>query len=209
MPLNHPEATDKALSILRDGSNFQWYVIPIFAFVVYVYLAEAGKKNWKGIAAGLSLYAIHWLYEIGNALIRHFSGHALWTVPTGTSYLLLVGVGIELSLMFAAAGLILSKLLPEDQKAKVLGINNRIFFAIANAALYSVIEIFLATTPAFVWVYRWWGAIPVFAAVYVPFFLFSFLCYDWKPKVQRRAIGALFGVDAAALIVFAGILGWI
>jgi hypothetical protein len=209
MTLNHPEATDNALSLLRDGSNFQWYVIPIFAFVVYIYLAEIGNKNWKGVAAGLSLYGVHWLYEIGNALVCHFSGHALWTVPTGSSYLLLVGVGIELSLMFSVAGLILSKLLPVDPKAKVLGINNRIFFAIANAALYSVIEIFLATTPAFVWVYPWWGAIPVFVAVYVPFFVVSFLCYDWSPKTQRRVIGSLFGVDIAALMAFAGILGWI
>jgi hypothetical protein len=209
MPLNHPEATQRALAILRDGSNFQWYVIPIFAFVVYIYLAEIGKGNWKGVAAGLSLYAVHWLYEIGNALIQHFSGHALWTVPTGTSFLILVGVGIELSLMFAAAGLILSKLLPEDPKAKLLGVNNRIAFAIANAALYSAIEIFLAATPAFAWVYPWWGALPVFVTVYVPFFLVSFLCHDWKPKVQRAVIGALFGVDAAAMAVFAGILGWI
>jgi hypothetical protein len=209
MQLFHPEATDKALSILRNGSNFQWYVIPLFALVVYLYLNEAGKKNWKGIAAGLSLYAVHWFYEIGNALIQHFSGHALWTVPTGTSYLLLIGVGIELSLMFAVAGLVLSKLLPADPKAKILGINNRIFLAVANAALYSLIEIFLASTPSFVWVYPWWGAFPVFVTVYIPFFVVSFLCYDWKPKVQRIFIGALFGIDAAALFVFAGVLGWI
>lgn len=209
MQLIHPDVTQKALSILRDGSNFQWYVIPIFAFVVYIYLDEAGKKNWKGIAAGLSLYAVHWFYEIGNALIQHFSGHALWTVPGGTSYLLLVGVGVELSLMFSVAGLILSKLLPADPKAKVLGINNRIFFAIGNAALYSIIEIFLASTSAFAWVYPWWGAIPVFVTTYIPFFVISFLCYDWKPKVQRILIGCLFGFDALALLIFAGILGWI
>jgi hypothetical protein len=63
MPLNHPEATRKALSILRDGSNFQRYVIPLFAFVVHIYLAEAGRKNWKGIADGLSLFAgiLRWI----------------------------------------------------------------------------------------------------------------------------------------------------
>ena len=27
----------EALSRLRDGSNFQWYVIPLLAFVFYVY----------------------------------------------------------------------------------------------------------------------------------------------------------------------------
>ena len=36
--LNNPEATRKALAILRSGENFQWYVIPIFALVVYLYL---------------------------------------------------------------------------------------------------------------------------------------------------------------------------
>ncbi len=207
--MNQPELTQQALSILRTGENFNWVVITLLALVIYVYTNEYSKGNFKGIAAGLSLYLVHWFAEIINALIQHFSGHALWTVPTGTSFLLLVGVGIELSFMFAIAGLILSKLLPEDPKAKILGINNRIFMAVANAALFSVIEIFLAKTPAFHWVYPWWGALPVFVTVYIPFFVVSFLCYDWKPKVQRWVIGSLFVVDALMMVVFAGILKWI
>lgn len=207
--MNQPELTEQALSILRTGENFHWVVITLLALVVYVYSNEYSKKNFKGIAAGLSLYLVHWFYEILNALIQHFSGHALWTVPTGTSFLILVGVGIELSFMFAIAGLVLSKLLPEDPKAKILGVNNRIFMAVANAALFSVIEIFLAKTPAFHWVYPWWGALPVFITVYIPFFVVSFLCYDWQPRVQRLFIGSLFGVDALMMVVFAGVLGWI
>ncbi|MBG0784542.1 MAG: hypothetical protein H0S79_05530 [Anaerolineaceae bacterium] len=207
--MNQPELTQQALSILRSGENFQWVVITLLALVIYVYTNEYSKGNFKGIAAGLSLYLVHWFYEIVNALIQHFSGHALWTVPTGTSFLILIGVGIELSFMFAIAGLLLSKLLPEDPKAKILGINNRIFMAVANAALFSIIEIFLAKTPAFHWVYSWWGALPVFITVYIPFFVVSFLCYDWKPKTQRIVIGSLFVVDALMMIVFAGILKWI
>jgi len=207
--MNQPELTQQALDILRSGENFQWYVITLLALVIYIYTNEYSKKNWKGIAAGLSLYLVHWFFEILNALIQHFSGHALWTVPTGTSFLILVGVGIELSFMFAVAGLVLSKLLPQDPKQKILGINNRIFFAILNAALFSFIEIFLAMTPAFHWVYSWWGAIPVFITVYIPFFVASFLCYDWPPKKQRLFIGVLFAVDALMLIVFAGLLKWI
>ena len=34
------ESARQALSILRDGSQFQWYVIPLFALVVYVYATE-------------------------------------------------------------------------------------------------------------------------------------------------------------------------
>ena len=207
--MNQPELTQQALSILRTGENFQWVVITLLALSVYVYTNEYSHKNFKGIAAGLSLYLVHWFYEILNALIQHFSGHALWTVPTGTSFLILIGVGIELSFMFAIAGLVLSKLLPEDPKAKILGINNRIVMALANAALFSIIEIFLAKTPTFHWVYPWWGSLSVFLTVYIPFFVVSFLCYDWQPKVQRRVIGGLFAVDALMIIVFVGILGWI
>lgn len=207
--MNPAQATQDALSILRSGQIFQWYVIAFLALVVYVYANEYSKKNWNGIAAGLSLYMIHWFIEIVNALIQHFSGNALWTVPTGTAFLLLVGVGIELSFMFCVAGLVLSKLLPADPKLKILGIPNRIFFAVANAAFFSVVEIFLAMTPTFVWVYKWWGAIPVFVTVYIPFFVISFLCYDWKPKVQKIFIGGLAGVNVVMLAVFAGILHWI
>jgi len=207
--MDQPELTQQALAILRSGENFQWYVITLLALVMYVYTNEISKKNWKGIAAGLSLYGTHWFFEIVNALIQKFSGHALWTVPTGTSWLLLVGVGIELSLMFSISGLVLSKLLPEDPKAKIFGINNRIFFAVLNAGLFSVIEIFLAKTPAFHWVYSWWGALPVFVTVYIPFFVVSFLCYYWKPKTQHLVIGILFAVDLVMLVVFAGILKWI
>ena len=207
--MNHPELTQQALGLLRNPANFQWYVIPLLAVVVYIYANEISNGNWKGIAAGLSLYAVHWFYEILNALIQHGSGHALWTVPAGTSFLLLIGVGIELSLMFSAAGLIMSKVLPQDPKMKIIGINNRIFFAVVNAAIFSIIEIFLARTPAFHWVYPWWGAFPVFVTVYIPFFVVSFLCYDWKPRVQAAVIGSLFFVDAVMLVVFAGILKWI
>jgi hypothetical protein len=207
--MHNPEATQMALSILRKGGNFQWYVITFLALVVYIYVTEISNKNWKGIAAGLSLYAVHWFYEILNALIQHFSGHALWTVPTGTSFLLLVGVGIELSFMFSIAGLVMSKLLPSDPHLKILGVNNRLLFAIGNAAFFAIVEIFLAMTPAFVWVYTWWGAFPVFIIVYIPFFLTAFTCYDWKPKSQAIFIGALASLDALMLVVFAGILQWI
>lgn len=207
--MNNPEVTQLALAILRKGDNFQWYVIPLLAMVIYIYANEYNRGNWRGIAAGLALYSVHWFYEILNALIQHFSGHALWTVPTGTAFLILIGVGIELSFMFSVAGLILSKLLPADPKMKILGTSNRLVFAVANAALFSVIEIFLVKTPAFAWVYPWWGAIPVFITVYIPFFLAAFYCYDWEPKRQIEFISALAAVDAVMMFVFAGLLGWI
>ncbi len=207
--LNQPELTQQALSILRKGEPFNWVVIPLLAFVVYIYFSAAEQKKWKQIAAGLSLYMVHWFFEIINALIQHFSGHALWTVPGGTSFLILVGVGVELSFMFSVAGLIFSKLLPEDPGTKILGMPSRLVIALGNAAFFSAFEIFLAKTPAFHWVYPWWGSLAVFLTVYIPFFVVSMYCHDWKPSIQKLVIGSLAGVNVLMLIIFAGVLKWI
>jgi len=209
MTLNHPEATQQALGILRSGDPFQWYVIPLLVIVIYIYANEYEKGNYRVIAGGLALYMVHWFVEIVNALIQHFSGHALWTVPTGTAFAILVGVGIEISLMFSIAGLAVCKLMPKDPGQKILGINNRLVFTIANAALASILEIFLVRTPTFVWVYDWWGAFPVFVTVYIPFFAAACYGHDWEPRTQKRFIGALFAVNAGALIVFGACLKWI
>lgn len=209
MTLHNPEATEAALAILRRGEPFQWYVVGLLALTLYAYVNEISKKNWKAVAGGLALYMVHWAVEIVNALIQHFSGHALWTVPTGTAFLILVGVGVEISLMFPVIALTMCKLLPEDPRKKIWGVNNRLFLAGVNAALISFIEIFLAKTPAFAWVYPWWGAVPVFVTVYIPFFCAAFFCYDWKPATQGRFLLTLFLLNVAALVLFAGVLGWI
>ena len=113
---------------------------------------------------------VHWFFEIVDALIQHFSGHALWTVSGGTSLLLLVGVGVELSVMFFGLGAVFSKVLPEGRNLKILGINNRIVIAVVSAAFFGFSETFLASTPVFAWVYPWWRAVPVSITVYIPFF---------------------------------------
>jgi hypothetical protein len=177
--------------------------------VLYIYANEYEKGNYRVIAGGLALYMVHWFVEIVNALIQHCSGHALWTVPAGTAFEIMVGVGIEISLMFSIAGIVVCKLLPKDPTQKIMGINNRLAFAVANAAFASILEIFLVKTPAFVWVYGWWGAFPVFVTVYIPFFAAACYVHDWQPRAQKLFIGSLFAVNATALIVFAVILKWI
>lgn len=195
-------AAERARDAVRSTANFNWTFIAILAFVVYIYANEIQRKNYKAVAAGLALYMVHWFYEIMNAVICSAAGHALWTVsPESTSFILLVGVSWELSMMFAVAGLIMSKLLPEDPKKKILGVNNRILFAVGNAAFFSAVEIFLASTPAFIWVYPWWGAIPVFITTYIPFFLAAFLVPDRSPRFQKIFIGGLAAVNVILLAV--------
>jgi hypothetical protein len=200
--LGNKPLADLAKAAVRSTDNFHWTFIAILAFVVYIYATEYQRKNFAGIAAGLSLYMVHWLYEIVNAIICAVTGYALWTVSAqSTSFILLIGVSWELSMMFSVAGLAMHKLLPEDPKKKILGINNRVLFAIANAAFFSLMEIFLASTPAFIWVYPWWGTIPVFITTYIPFFLAAFLVPDTKPKTQGLFIGSLALLNVLLLCI--------
>ena len=76
-----------------------------------------------------------------------------------------------------------------------------IVFAIGSALMFSLVEIFLASTPAFIWVYKWWGAIPVFITTYIPFFLASYLIYDKEPKTQKKWIISLSCVNIVLLAV--------
>lgn len=200
--VNNQIPADIAANFIRSTDNFNWTFIVIFAIIVYIYGTELKNKNYKGIIAGLALYGVHWLYEIVNAIIHSQSGYALWTVsPESTSFILLIGVSWELSMMFAIAGLAMSKLLPEDPKKRFFGINNRVLFAIMNAAFFAIFEIFLAGTPAFIWTYSWWGAIPVFITTYIPFFLAAFIVPDKPIKTQKLFLSITWGLVALLLII--------
>lgn len=66
-------SASQALSILRDGNQFQWYVIPLLAFVFYVYTVEFEKQNWDLLLAGLAFWGMDWFNEIWNGLVMHFT----------------------------------------------------------------------------------------------------------------------------------------
>lgn len=185
---------------VRDPSYFNWSAIALLAFVFYVYWTEIEKKNFKAIIAGLSLYAVHWLYEIVNAIIAFLSGYALWTVSNeSSSFVILIGVSWELSAMFSIAGIISYKMLTCLGDKKFIGMDSRLFVSISMALMFSVIEIFLAWTPAFIWVYPWWGAIPVFISTYIPFFLAANYVPDAKSGFQKAFLCTVIGVDLLLL----------
>ena len=195
-------AAQRAIDAVRSTDNFDWTFIAILALVLCgVYIPRIRDKKWNAVFAALALYGVHWFYEIMNAVICHFSGYALWHVsPESTSWIILVGVCWELSMMFSIAGFT-AELLPEDKNLKILGINNRIVFAVGSALGFSLFEIFLSSTPAFSWVYKWWGFLPVFVTTYIPFFLASYLIYDAKRETQKKFCGVLWAVDALLMIV--------
>jgi hypothetical protein len=207
------ESATQALSILRDASLFQWYVIPLFALVVYVYSVEIERRNWNLVFAGLAFWGMDWINEIWNSLVLYFSGYApMWGAPSDTAFLILVGLNVEIMFMFAIAGIAFGKMLPRDTKQKILGIPNRIFFAITMSAFCVVVEIWLNHIGVLTWDWRYWSAsspIPIFLFGYLHFFLISFWVHDMKTvRAKAIAVGIIFGVAILGLLVF-GTLGWI
>ena len=210
----HTEAAARALSILRDGSQFSWYVIPLFAFVVYVYAVEVERRNWSLVFAGLAFWGMDWFNEIWNALVFHGTGHApVWGAPGGTAYLILIGLNIEICFMFAIAGIAFGKMLPADRSLRILGIPNRLLIAVVGSAFCVFVEVLLNAVGALTSDYSWWNVgAPwlIFLVGYLPFFLVSFWVHDMPTlKGKLRAVGAIYGVDAAAAVVFGLALGWI
>ena len=207
------ESAAQALSILRDASLFQWYVIPLFALVVYVYSVEVERRNWNLVFAGLAFWGMDWINEIWNSLVLHFSGYApMWGAPADTALLILVGLNIEIMFMFSIAGIAFGKMLPPDPKQKILGIPNRIFFAITNSAFCVIVEIWLNHIGALTWDWRYWSTpspIPIFLFGYLHFFLVSYWVHDMKTiRAKAITVGTIFGVAIFGLVVF-GALGWI
>ena len=194
---------------VRSTENFNWTFIFILAVVFYVYWTEIHNKNYDMIYAGLALYGVHWLYEIGNAVIAHFAGYPLWSVSNeSTTFILLIGVCWELSMMFSIAGMISLKMLPEDRSARYFakngkkGIDCRLAGAISMALLFALVESFLAATSnhSFIWVYKWWGVLPVFITTYIPFFLASNYVPDMEPAKRKRFLIIVWGLVALLLV---------
>lgn len=208
------ELSQRALDNLRVSGQFDWIIVPCIVLVLYVYAVEVGRKNWSVILAGLALWGMDWFNEIWNALVFHFTQYApVWAAPGDTAFLILIGLNIEISLMFAFLGVAAAKMLPRDPGLRICGVPNRWFLAVTWSIGCVVVELFLNAVDALTWDYWWWSAgspIPIVILGYLTFFLVAFWVHDMQ-SVRRKAaaVGTIYGFDATCLIVFGPLLGWI
>jgi len=208
------DSASAALAILRDSSQFQWYVIPLFALVVYVYTVEVERRNWNLVFAGLAFWGMDWFNEIWNSLVFHFTDFApVWGAPGKTAYLILIGLNIEICFMFAIAGVTFGKMLPADRKVRILGIPNRLLITIGGSVFCVFVEVVLNAIGVLTWEYSWWNkGAPwlIFLIGYLPFFLVSFWVHDMESmRKKAAAIGLIYGVDIVSILVFGVILSWL
>lgn len=206
--------TRVAEEMLRDGSRFQWSTVTLLAFALYVYSVEVERRRWDVVLAGLALWLMDWFNEIANSAILHASGRAaLWTVTGDTSYLILIGLTIEISLMFLVAGVVFVKMLPADRSLRILGLPNRLFLGLVFSLFCVVVELFLHSTGYFHWEYWWWNTpfIPLIVIFgYLTFFMMAAWVYDMGSDHRRqlRVVGTLAAINVTGAVVF-GSIGWL
>ena len=208
------DSPQQALNVLRSSHYFSWYLIPLLAVVLYVYAVEVERKKWNIIMSGLAVWGFDWLWETFNALWFHAFGYsAVWVTPGHSAYVILVGLTIEISMMFAIAGVIFAKFLPEDRKVNFTGINSRWFLAGFFAAFCVFVEIILNQWGALEWNYSWWNWPNfwlIFLCAYLPMFLFAVWIHDMSSmKKKTYIVSGLYALVLLLMIIFMGILGWI
>jgi hypothetical protein len=208
------DATREAQELLRDGSQFEWSTVALLGFALYVYAVEVERRRWDIVFAGLAFWLMDWFNELVNSGILHASDRsALWTVTGDTSYLILIGLTVEISLLFLVSGIVFVKQLPEDRSLRILGIPNRWFLAVGFSIFCVVVELFLHSTGYFHWDYWWWNTpfIPLIVIFgYLTFFGIAAWVYDMGTDHRRqlRVVGSLAAVDVVLGAALAS-AGWL
>lgn len=209
-----PLSAAQAQVLVRDPSHFQWYVIPLLLIVIYLYGEHAAARRWNVVLAGVAFWLMDWINEIWNGLLFHFFGFApAWSTPGGSAYVILIGLNIEITFMFAVMGLYAVRTLPANRDMKLFGINNRWLFAGVNSVLCVGVEIWLNRIGALAWEWRGWNVNApylIWLIGYMPFFIVAYWVYD-MPSLKRQiaVVAGLASMVVAALAIFAGVLGWI
>ncbi|MGH2879190.1 MAG: hypothetical protein ACRDK4_06250 [Solirubrobacteraceae bacterium] len=209
-----PQFTLEAQHLLRAPGLFHWSTVTLLALVVYVYAVEVQSANWSAILAGLTFWLMDWANEIVNALVLHFNGHAaLWTVTGSSSYVILIGLTIEITLFFAINGIVFTKLLPADRSVRILGLPNRWAMAIGLSLVSVGVELLLHADGVFHWYYWWWNVatFPVIVVFgYLTFYIVAFWVYDMPDRRrQLQVVGSLAALVLIAGLVFGPLLGWL
>jgi len=209
-----PPFTREAEQLLRAPGHFDWSTVTLLALVVYVYSVEVERANWSAILAGLAFWLMDWFNEIVNALVLHFNGHAaLWTVTGTSSFVILIGLTVEISLFFAINGIVFVKLLPADRNVRILGLPNRWAVALSLSLVSVGVELLLHALGVFHWYYWWWNvaSFPVIVVFgYLTFYVVAFTVYDAPSRARALAVvGGLAAFNLTAGLVCGPLLGWI
>lgn len=207
------EESIAALAELRRGGHFEWYVVNLIAFVVYVYASAIRRQEWDMVVTGLGFWAVEFVWEMLNGLVLHVSGHAaLWTVAKKSVFLIYVGLNLEIALMFAVAPMVLFHLLPKERTVRILGIPNRLFIPIVFGLFCVGVEVVLSKWGVLVWSWAFWRFPHVWliALAYCgPFAGLVWILDNVSLRRKKQGMVAAMAVAIGAHLLLANVLRWV
>jgi hypothetical protein len=214
------EASVQALQNLRDIATLKWYVIPLLAIVIYIYVTEIKKAretgNWEAVLAGLTLFGMDFVNESWNGWVLAIGGRsAFWTTPGDTALRTMVGWNIEIMFMFAIAGIIFYHSLSKNRDQKILGIPETWALAVGYSIFCVFVECVLNAANMLVWEYPFWyrsfgGVWLIFLFGYFHFYA-AIIFMLWLKTMKRRIIfiSIVYGIAIALNVIGLGIMGWV
>lgn len=212
-------ASQAALNGLWDLTMIKWYVIPLLAIVIYIYVTEMKKAretgNWNAVFAGLTVFGMDFFNETWNGWVFHFTNRsAFWTTPGDTALRTMVGWNIEIMFMFAISGIIHYHTLADKKEEKIAGIPNRWFWAVAYSAFCVFVECLLNIGGQLVWEYPFWnlsfgGLWLIFLIGYFHFYVAAILVIGMKTDRSKiGAISLIYSVPIIMNLIGKGIFHW-
>ena len=207
-----------ALENIRNFGTLTWYVIPFLAIVFYIYTNEIKKArqtgNWNAIYAGATVFGMDFINETWNGWVFHFTQYsAFWTTPGDSALKIMIGWNIEIVFMFLISGVIFANTVDEDRTKKILGINNRWFWAIGYSIFCVFIECILNIGGLLVWSYPFWnlsfgGIWLIFLIGYFHFYVAAILVMRMNSKRNKIiTICTIYGIAIVMNIIGFGFLG--
>jgi len=205
-------ASLEALSNLRVLNNYQWYIIPLLAIILYIYMIEIQKAretdNWNVVFSGLTVFGMDLINETWNALVFTATNYsAFWTTPGHSSYIIMIGWNLEIAFMFSIAGIIFARALLPNKDDKIFGVPNRWFMAIFFAIFCVYVEVLLNSAGALVWEYPWWEATPwgvilIFFFGYFHFFVAALYVHDLPERKDKiKVVGIIYAIGLGAVSI--------
>jgi hypothetical protein len=218
------EASQQALTRLRDLSTLQWYVIPLLAIVLYVYATELKKArasgNWDAVLAGLTLFGMDFVNETWNGWVLVLTGRsAFWTAPGPTALRTMVGWNIEIMFMFLLAGIIYYHTLSEEEdfptwRRPLWRRPEAWLWAVGYSAFCVFVECLLNKGGLLVWEYPFWnrsfgGVWLIFLIGYFHFFVAIIAVLSQKTvRARWLAVASIWAVAIVMNVIGMGVLGW-
>lgn len=215
MFIPYTREAEQALEQVRNVSALQWSVLPLVAVMLYVYAREIQEKNYNTLFTCLAFAGCGLLLEMLNGLIMHWTGRAaLWVAAGESSYLIFVGINIEIVLCFSIIWAAAARVLPEDREMKILGLPNRLVFAGTFGLLSMCTEALLNRAGLLVWEWWWFKwpyALPQILVFYTLawYGLIRFQDSEISFRDRGRVVGVIYAVLVTAFVIFAVILKWV